>query len=55
MKIFPKGTNVGTTHLQSGAVIRMYLAFYNVTSIRGFTSMITTVCANIIMIWFFPT
>ena len=55
MKFFPKVTNVGTTHLQPGAVIRMYLSFYNVTSIIDFTSMLTTVCASIIMLWFFPT
>ena len=55
MKIFLKGTNVGTTHLQPGAVIRMYLAFYNVTSIIDFTSMLTTVCASIIILWLFPT
>ena len=55
MKIFLKGTNVGTTHLKTGAVICIYLAFYNVTSVIDFTSMCTDVCANIIILWFFPT
>ena len=33
----------------------MEFAFYNVTSIRGFTSMLTVVFAKTRMLWIFPT
>ena len=33
----------------------MDFLFYNVTSIRGFTSMLTFVCAKTRMLWVFPT
>ena len=33
----------------------MEFAFYNMTSIRGFTSMLTVVCKNTTMLWVFIT
>ena len=50
-----KGTTVDTSNLQPGELIHMEFVFYNVTSIHGFTSMITPVCAKTGMIWVFPT
>ena len=46
MKNSPKGTTVDTTNLQPGELIHMDFDFYNMTSIRGFTSMLTVVCEN---------
>ena len=53
MMTFPKGTTFEKTKLQPGELIHMEFAFYNVTSIRGFTSMIDVVCAKTRMIWVF--
>ena len=33
----------------------MNFDFYNVTHIHGFTSILTVVCANTIMLWIFTT
>ena len=55
MKTPPKGTTVDTTNLQPVELIYMNFAFYNVTSIRGFTSMLTIVCAKTIIPWVFST
>ena len=33
----------------------MYFAFYNVTSIHGFTSMVTVICEKNRILWVFPT
>ena len=55
MMTFSKGTPVDTTYFQSGELIDMKFAFYNVTSIQGFTSMLTLVYANTKMLWVFPT
>ena len=55
MKTFPRLTIVDKTNLQPGELIHMYFYFYNVTSIRGFTSMITAVCEKTIIILVFPT
>ena len=55
MTASPKVSTVDTNNLQPGEHIHMDFSFCNVTSIRGFTSMITVVCENIIMIWLFPT
>ena len=33
----------------------MYFSFYNRTSVRGFTSMLTVVCAKTVILWIFPT
>ena len=54
MTTFPKGTTVDTSNLQPGEFIHMEFSFYNVISIRGFTSMITVVYKNTIMLWIFP-
>ena len=55
MTTFPKGKTVDTTNRQPGEIIHMNFAFYNVNSIRGFTSMITVVCSKTKMLWVFPT
>ena len=52
---FPKGKTVDTTNLQPVEIIHINFAFYNVTSIRYFTSIITIVCANTITICILPT
>ena len=54
MTTYPKGTTGDTSNLQQGELIHMEFYFCNVTSVRGFTSMITFVCANTIVIWVFP-
>ena len=43
MTTLPKGTTVDTTNLQPVELIQMNFALYNVTSIHGFTSMLTVV------------
>ena len=43
MTTLPKGKTVGTSKLHLGELIHMDFSFYNVTSIRGFTSIITVV------------
>ena len=55
MTTFPKETTVHTTNLQPGELIHMYFSFWNLTSIHGFTSMLTVVCAKTRMIWLFHT
>ena len=55
MTNFSKGTTVDTTNLWPGEIIHIYFSFWNVTSIRGFTSMITVVCSNNRMIFIFST
>ena len=55
METFSKGTTVDTTNIQPGELIHMEFAFHNVTSIRGFTPMLTLVCANTIIISSFTT
>ena len=55
MTTFTKVTTVYTTNLQPVELIHKYFAFYNVTSVCGFTSIISAVCENTIMIWVFPT
>ena len=50
-----KGTTIDTNNIQPGELIHMDFDFYNVISIRGFTSMITVVCAKTITIWVFHT
>ena len=44
-----KGTTVDTINLQPGELIHTDLEFYNITSIRGFTSILTVVSENNIM------
>ena len=55
MTTFPKGTTVGTSNLQPGELFHMDFSVYNVTSIRGFTSMLTFFCAKTIVLRVFPT
>ena len=55
MTTFTKVTTVDTTKLQPGELIHVDLVFYNLTSICGFSSMITVVCSNTRMLWVFPT
>ena len=55
MTTINKGTTVETSNLQPGELVHMEFVFYNVTSIRGFTSMITVVCAKNRMVWVLPT
>ena len=50
-----KGTTVDTTNLKPGEIILMDFVFYNVTSIHGFTSMITVICAKTIILWVLTT
>ena len=47
MKIFPKVTTVDTNNIHTGELIHMYFAFYNVTSIRGFTLKVETTVKEI--------
>ena len=53
MKLFPKGKTVDTTNLRPVELINKNFVLYNVTYIRGFTSMITVVCAHNIIMWLF--
>ena len=55
MTNFPKGTTVDTNNLQSGELIHMDFALFNVTSIRGFNYMPTIFCEKTRMLWLFPT
>ena len=55
MKSFPICKNVDTTNLQPGELIHMEFSFYNVTFIRGLTSMLPVVCARTRIIWLFLT
>ena len=55
MKTSPKAKPVDTTNLQPGELIHLYLAFYNLTSISGFNSILTVVYAKTVMLWLFPT
>ena len=45
-RICPKGATVYTTKLLPGDLMHVYFAFYNVTYIRGITSVLTVVCEN---------
>ena len=54
MTTTPKGTTVDTSNFQPGENFHMEFAFYNVTSIHGFTSMLTGFCENTRMLWVFP-
>ena len=55
MMTINKGTKVDTSNLQLGELVHMDFVFYNITYIRGFTSMLIVVCAKTIMLWVFPT
>ena len=55
MTTINKGPTVDTSNLQTGELVHMDFSFYNVTSVCGFTSMLTVVCAKNIVLWVFPT
>ena len=55
VKTINKGTTIETSNLQPGELIHVKFAFYNFTSIYGFTSMLTGICANTIIVLVFPT
>ena len=44
MTTINKGISVDTSNLQLGELVHMDFAFYNVTYIHGFTSILTVVC-----------
>ena len=50
-----KGTTVDSSNLQPGERFHMDFAFYNVTSVCCFTSMLTLVCEKTRMLWALPT
>ena len=50
-----KGQKVDKSNIQPGELIHMYFEFYNVTSICGFTFIITVVHAKTRIIWVLPT
>ena len=50
---FSKGTTVDNINFQPEEIVYMNFVFYNVTSIRGFTSMLNVVYKNTRMIWLF--
>ena len=54
-KTIKKVPIVDTSRLHPRELVHMEFAFYNVTSIRGFTFMIIVVCANTRILWAFPT
>ena len=49
-----KGTTFYTSNFQPGKLIHTDFSFYNVTSIYGFTSILTLVCAKTRMLWVSP-
>ena len=53
--IFPKGTTFDITYLQEVELIHMKFVFYNVTSVQGFTSMLSVVCEKTRMVCILPT
>ena len=55
IKTFPIVTTFDTNNLQPGELIHVDFFFYDVTSICGFTSMITVVYENTIILWLFHT
>ena len=55
MTTLPKGATFDTSNLQPGEIIHTDFTFYNVTSIRGFTSILSVICENTIMLWEFLT
>ena len=49
------GGGVDTSNIQPVELVYMDFAFYNVTFIHSFTSMITAVCVKTRMLWVFST
>ena len=50
----PKVSSIDTTNLKPVRLINTEFGFYAVTSIRGFTSILTIVCAKTSIIWVIP-
>ena len=50
-----KGTAVDTSYLQPVELVYIDFSFYKITSICGFTFIITVVCAKTRILWVFPT
>ena len=50
-----KGPTGDTSNLQPVEIVHIDFVFYNVTSIHGFTSILTVVCEKTKIIWEFPT
>ena len=55
MKTLPRSTTVDTTKLQPVELIHINFALYIVTSIRGFTAMLTALCEINRMLLVFTT
>ena len=55
MTTLTKLKTVDTIRIQPGELIHMDFSFYNVTSVHGFTSMITVVCSNTRTLYVFTT
>ena len=55
MNTLPKGKTVDAANLQPGELIHIYFDFYNMTSIRGLTSVLTVVYERTRMLWVFNT
>jgi hypothetical protein len=51
----PKGTTLPTSHLTHGEYLHMDFAFWNIPSLRGFTSMLVIIDASTRMLWLFCT
>ncbi len=51
----PKGHTVDTTHLRRGELLHIDFAFWDITSLRGFTSMLSIIDAKTRMLWLFCT
>lgn len=50
----PRGITQSTDSILPGALLHMYFKFYNVVSIRGFTSVFTIIDAKTRKLWCFP-
>ena len=55
MTTINKEPTVETINLQPGELFHVNFEFYDVTSIHGFTSMLTVFFEKIIILWVFPT
>ena len=55
METINKVTTVDISNFQPGECIHVEFSFYNVTSLHGFTFMLTVVCEKTIIIWILPT
>ena len=55
MTTINKGPKFDTSNFQLGEIIHMGFEFYNVNSIRGFTSMLKVVYEKTRTLWISPT